>query len=216
MARQDRAERTRNAILDAAAEVFDERGFDGASLSDILARAGVTKGALYFHFSSKEELARVLATEPWGAVSPPDPSDEDAGLQTIIDMSHALAHSMWTNVRVRAGNRLVQEANFASPDPAVYEGWIKLVSDILVKAKVRGELRQEWDTEDVANWISAAFMGVQTQSAVLTGRADIHERLTIMWKIALPGLAPPRRVARFQPAGTVDYSAEPPQTAATA
>lgn len=212
MARQDRAERTRNAILDAAAEVFDERGFDGASLSDILARAGVTKGALYFHFSSKEELARALASEPWGAISLPE--SEDLGLQTVIDMSHALAHSMWTNVRVRAGNRLVMEANFASPDAAVYEGWIKLVNDLLVKAKARGDLRQEWDTQDVANWITATFMGVQTQSAVLTGRTDVHERLTTMWKIALPGLAPPRRVARFQPAGTVDYSAESPQAAA--
>jgi AcrR family transcriptional regulator len=212
LARQDRAERTRNAILDAAAEVFDERGFDGASLSDILARAGVTKGALYFHFSSKEELARALATEPWGSVSPP--TSEDAGLQTVIDMSHTLAHNMWTNVRVRAGNRLVMEANFASPDAAVYEGWIKLVNELLVKAKGRGDIRQEWNTEDVANWISAAFMGVQTQSAVLAGRSDIHDRLTIMWKIALPGLVPPRRVARFNPSGTVDWSTR--TTAATA
>ncbi|OLF05371.1 hypothetical protein BLA60_36745 [Actinophytocola xinjiangensis] len=215
MARQDRAERTRNAILDAAAEVFDERGFDGASLSDILARAGVTKGALYFHFSSKEELARALASEPWGAaVTVPD--NEDGGLQTVIDMSHALAHSMWTNVRVRAGNRLVMEANFASPDAAVYEGWIKLVGDLLSRAKDRGDVRQEWDTQEVANWISAAFMGVQTQSAVLTNRQDVHERLTVMWKIALPGLVPPRRVARFNPAGTTDWSAQRSQAAATA
>lgn len=215
MARQDRAERTRNAILDAAAEVFDERGFDGASLSDILARAGVTKGALYFHFSSKEELARALASEPWGAaVTVPD--NEDGGLQTVIDMSHALAHSMWTNVRVRAGNRLVMEANFASPDAAVYEGWIELVNDLLSKAKSRGDVRQEWDTQEVANWISAAFMGVQTQSAVLTNRRDVHERLTVMWKIALPGLVPPRRVARFDPSGTTDWAAEAPQAAATA
>lgn len=211
MARQDRAERTRNAILDAAAEVFDERGFDGASLSDILARAGVTKGALYFHFSSKEELARALAAEPWDAVSVP--VSEDGGLQTVIDMSHALAHSMWTNVRVRAGNRLVMEANFASPDAAVFEGWIKLVDELLTNAKNRGDLRQEWDTYEVANWISAAFMGVQTQSAFLTNRKDVHERLTVMWKIALPGLVAPRRVARFDPAGTTAWSADSPQAA---
>jgi AcrR family transcriptional regulator len=215
LARQDRAERTRNAILDAAAEVFDERGFDGASLSDILARAGVTKGALYFHFSSKEELARALASEPWTAVAAPE-SQEELGLQAVIDMSHALAHSMWTNVRVRAGNRLVMEANFNSPDAAVFEGWIKLVDEQLVKAQGRGDLRPEWNTQDVANWVSATFMGVQTQSAVLTGRNDVHERLTIMWKIALPGLVPPRRVARFEPAGTVNWSAEDPATVATA
>jgi AcrR family transcriptional regulator len=212
LARQDRAERTRNAILDAAAEVFDERGFDGASLSDILARAGVTKGALYFHFSSKEELARALVAEQWVAID--TPLAEEAGLQDVIDMSHALAHSMWTNVRVRAGNRLVIEANFASPDAAVYERWIEIVDELLVKAKRHGDLRQEWDTRDVANWVSATFMGVQTQSAVLTGRNDVHERLTIMWRIALPGLVPPRRVARFVPAGTLTWDNQPTSTAA--
>ncbi|MCT2582805.1 ScbR family autoregulator-binding transcription factor [Actinophytocola gossypii] len=216
MARQDRAERTRNAILDAAAEVFDERGFDGASLSDILARAGVTKGALYFHFSSKEELARALASEPWSAVTLPA-ADSDLGLQAVIDMSHALAHNIWTNVRVRAGNRLVMEANFASPDAKVFEDWIKLVAELLENARTRGDLRQEWDAKDVANWVSASFMGVQTQSAVLAARHDIHDRLTTMWRIALPGLVPPRRVARFRPAGTIDWPAHrAADTAATA
>jgi AcrR family transcriptional regulator len=214
LARQDRAERTRNAILDAAAEVFDERGFDGASLSDILARAGVTKGALYFHFSSKEELARALVSEQWVAIDTPDP--EAAGLQDVIDMSHALAHSMWRNVRVRAGNRLVTEANFASPDATVYQRWIDIVDGLLAKAKQDGDLRQEWDTRDVANWVSAAFLGVQTQSAVLTGRDDVHQRLTIMWRIALPGLVPPRRVARFSPAGTLDWDTQSTSAAATA
>lgn len=216
MARQDRAERTRNAILDAAAAVFDERGFDGASLSEILSKAGVTKGALYFHFSSKEELARALIAEQWAAVSLPMPEKEDVTLQTVIDMSHALAHSMWTNVRVRAGNRLVIEANFASPEAEVYLRWIDIVHDVLVKAKENGDLRAEWDTRDVANWVSAAFMGVQTQSAVLTGRDDVHHRLAIMWRIALPGLVPPRRVARFVPAGTLRWDVEESGTAATA
>src|SRR5262249_39937193 len=79
--RQDRAERTRNAILEAAAVVFDERGFNGASLSDILAKAGVTKGALYFHFSSKEELARAIVEEQF-SVDLPFVDFTSPGLQT--------------------------------------------------------------------------------------------------------------------------------------
>src|SRR5689334_12795925 len=93
LARQDRAERTRTAILDAAAAVFDERGFSGASLSDILTKAGVTKGALYFHFSSKEELARAVIEEQFSA-DLPFVSFDDPGFQTVIDMSHALAHNL--------------------------------------------------------------------------------------------------------------------------
>jgi AcrR family transcriptional regulator len=199
--RQDRAERTRNAILDAAAVVFDERGFNGASLSDILAKAGVTKGALYFHFSSKEELARAIVEEQF-SVDLPFVDFTNPGLQTLIDMSHALAHNLRNNVRVRAGARLVIEANFADPTPDPYLRWIESAHTVLESAKAKGDLRAEWNPLDVANWISAVFMGVQTQSDVLTGRADVHERLTDLWKIALPGLVPPRRLARFQPSGS--------------
>lgn len=58
MARQERAIRTRRALLVAAAEVFDEVGYEAATISDVLKKSGMTKGALYFHFTSKEELAQ--------------------------------------------------------------------------------------------------------------------------------------------------------------
>ncbi len=203
MARQDRAERTRNAILNAAAEVFDKRGFNGASLSDILAKAGVTKGALYFHFASKEELAQALIEEQWTDLPGVDYSDP--GLQTLIDMSHAFGHNLWKNVRVRASNRLVGEANFAAPAPGVYRRWNGLIEDVLKAAQARGDLRKELDTERVAVWLGGAFLGVQYQSGVLTGHADIHERITDMWEICLPGLVPARRLSRFIPFGTIQW-----------
>ncbi len=53
MARQERAVRTRHAVVQAAAQVFAERGYAAATIAEILDRAGVTKGALYFHFDSK-------------------------------------------------------------------------------------------------------------------------------------------------------------------
>jgi AcrR family transcriptional regulator len=203
LARQDRAERTRNAILDAAAEVFDERGFNGASLSEILAKAGVTKGALYFHFASKEELAHALIEEQWSNLPGVDYSEP--GLQTLIDMSHAFGHNLWKNVRVRASNRLVGETTFAAPAPDVYRRWNGVINDILKAAQARGDVRKELDTERVAVWIGGAFLGIQTQSGILTGRADIHERITDMWEICMPGLVPPRRLSRFVAAGTIQW-----------
>jgi AcrR family transcriptional regulator len=202
LARQDRAERTRNAILDAAAAVFDERGFVGASLSEILAKAGVTKGALYFHFSSKEELAMALVDEQWRTGGLPLVDLDDASLQTVIDISHAFAQNIRHNVRARACNRLVLEANFSRPTAEVYERWIRLLTDILSKAKERGDLRTEWEPALVADWVAATFLGIQSQSEVFSGMTDLHDRLTVLWRIALPGLAPPRRVSRFQPAGS--------------
>jgi AcrR family transcriptional regulator len=207
LARQDRAERTRNTILDAAAAVFTEKGFAGASLSEILAEAGVTKGALYFHFSSKEELAMALIEELWKADLPD--ADGEVTLQTIIDMSHAFAHNIRNDVRVRASNRLVLEANFSRPAPEVYQRWIGILTDVLTQARERGDLRSEWDPAVVADWVSATFVGLASQSEVFTGMSDLHERLTVQWRIALPGLVPPRRVSRFDPAGTVPWDGGP-------
>jgi len=46
----------RARVLDAAVELFAERGYDGTSVSQVIARAGVAKGGFYHHFASKEAL----------------------------------------------------------------------------------------------------------------------------------------------------------------
>ncbi len=53
---QQRAEETRSRILDAAGELFAEHGYDATSVADICAQAGVTKGAFYHHFESKQAV----------------------------------------------------------------------------------------------------------------------------------------------------------------
>ena len=63
MAIQQRAVLTRARVLTAAAEVFARTGFLAASMNDIVDQAGVTKGAVYFHFPSKEALAVAIVEE---------------------------------------------------------------------------------------------------------------------------------------------------------
>lgn len=61
--RSPKAERTRAELLAAARRVFAERGYEGASVGDVAAAAGYTKGAVYANFGSKEELFLELARE---------------------------------------------------------------------------------------------------------------------------------------------------------
>ncbi|WP_435060255.1 TetR family transcriptional regulator [Streptomyces sp. bgisy060] len=74
MARQERAVRTRRTVLEAAAAVFDERGYKAATIADILKRADVTKGALYFHFASKRALAQGILDEQFSQAEVPHAS----------------------------------------------------------------------------------------------------------------------------------------------
>ncbi len=61
--RRARVDRTRADLIAAAGRVFAGRGFEGASVGDIAAEAGYTKGALYAHFGSKGDLFIALARE---------------------------------------------------------------------------------------------------------------------------------------------------------
>ena len=54
------AEITRNRLLDAAQEVFDMKGVTGASLSDVAQAAGLTRGAIYWHFENKVDLFNAM------------------------------------------------------------------------------------------------------------------------------------------------------------
>ena len=60
LSRQERKSQTRERLLDAAAQVFARRGFEAASLDEVAAAAGYTKGAVYSNFASKTALVIAL------------------------------------------------------------------------------------------------------------------------------------------------------------
>src|SRR5436853_1230624 len=73
---REQAVRTRERILDAAAQLFRERGFDGIGVADLMKAAGLTHGGFYGHFRSKGDLAaeacsRAMAgaSEEWAALA---------------------------------------------------------------------------------------------------------------------------------------------------
>ena len=63
--RERRLERTRSLLLDAAEDVFAEKGFIAATLDDIAHAAGYTKGAIYKHFAAKEDLFLAVSDRYW-------------------------------------------------------------------------------------------------------------------------------------------------------
>ena len=63
MVRQARSEATRRKIITSAVELFNEIGYPATGLGDIIERAEMTKGALYYHFDSKETLATAIIEE---------------------------------------------------------------------------------------------------------------------------------------------------------
>ncbi|HEY3739371.1 MAG TPA: TetR/AcrR family transcriptional regulator [Bryobacteraceae bacterium] len=60
-----KGEQTRQKIVEAAAPIFNRRGYEGSSINDLMAATGLKKGGIYRHFSSKEELAAEAFDYTW-------------------------------------------------------------------------------------------------------------------------------------------------------
>ena len=212
MAKQVRSEITRAAIIRGAAEAFDRFGYGGTSLSDVIALAGVTKGALYFHFSSKQELAQAVIQRQhaWSVGPAQEQLDGDApGLEAVIHLSQRLASQLVHDPVVRAGVRLTLETgtfDTAMPDP--YQEWIDATTGLLHRAVEAGDLRQGVQPATLARFVVGAFTGVQVLSQVLTGREDLRERVEEMWALLLPGLVPEPRLPHFQRLARTGLAAE--------
>ncbi|PBC35045.1 TetR family transcriptional regulator [Rhodococcus sp. ACS1] len=204
MTQQSRAQVTRAHIVRGAAEVFDRSGYDGASVGEIIAAAGLTKGALYFHFSSKEELARfVIAEQHRTSISAVEAigCESAPALEQIVMLCHEMARQIVEDPIVRAGIRITLELSAEDRGPAgPYLDWITACQELAVRAVSEGDLRSDLDPPMFARFVIGAFTGVQTVSQVLAHRADLEQRVDEMWRVVLPGVMPADRQHRI---GTV-------------
>ncbi|MGW0497359.1 ScbR family autoregulator-binding transcription factor [Streptomyces sp. NPDC003007] len=194
MARQERAIRTRRTILEAAAAVFDERGYTSATIGEILDRAGVTKGALYFHFGSKEELAVGVFEEQLAITLPPQSSK----LQDLVDSGLVMARRLRSEPLVRAsvGLALDQGARDLDRTPA-FQMWVDQNVQLLGEAKTRGELLQHVDVEETAELLVGSFSGVQLLSQLRCQRRDLERRVVVLFEHFLPSITVPAVLARL-------------------
>ncbi|MFF0292698.1 ScbR family autoregulator-binding transcription factor [Kitasatospora sp. NPDC004615] len=193
MAIQDRAIRTRKTIVAAAAKVFEEHGYQAATIMQILKEAGVTKGALYFHFKSKEDLARgVLAEQGQTAELP----DRNIKAQQLVDLVMLHAHRLQTDPLVRASvrltlNSLEQDLDRSGP----FQEFGRICRSILAAAKEQGELLPHVDVAEASDVVVGSFGGIQAMSEALTGYQDLDRRAQSLLRYLLPSIVVPSVLA---------------------
>jgi AcrR family transcriptional regulator len=162
------SERTRKRLLLAASREIYRSGFQSASLDTILAIAGVTKGALYYHFKSKEELGysvveEVIASNVRGRWVRPLQSGKDP-IDALID---AVQRIPVRPVDVRGGcqlNNLAQEmspldAGFRKRLAIIFEAWREAVASVLREGQTRGIVRRDLEPANAAGLLIAMVEG---------------------------------------------------------
>ncbi len=201
MAKQERAVRTREALLRSAAEIFDTDGFVSASLSAICNRAGVSSGALHFHFASKGALADAIeqaAEQRLRLITGPDPGADERSeaspadvdpIQNLVDTSRRLFDQLNNDVVLRAGFTLGCEPSWQSRVD-LHGQWRDWIESALRHASDLGALAEGTKPEDVVTVVAASTVGFEA-----LGRKDpawlSQERLGQFWQFMLPRLVPP-------------------------
>ncbi|HKR50935.1 MAG TPA: ScbR family autoregulator-binding transcription factor [Pseudonocardiaceae bacterium] len=190
---QPRARATRLAILTAAAEHFARNGYHATSLDRVLADSGGTKGALYFHFASKEALARAVITElvqRWENlrvhVSDRGLDPLSALLALVDDMIAELIDSPIVRGGIRLLNDLPMHPDDARGHCAFGE---RDTLALLTEAARVGLLREGIEPEPVARQIVALLAGHRQICEYLGNRQELWQRVDEAWGLLLPAIS---------------------------
>ncbi|MER5445188.1 ScbR family autoregulator-binding transcription factor [Streptomyces sp. NPDC002766] len=201
MARQLRAEQTRATIITAAAELFDRRGYESTSLSDIVEHAQVTKGALYFHFAAKEDLAHAimeLQSRASREVAKEVESRGYSSLETLMRITFGISRMSVEGPIQRAGLRLATGPVEVRPPLAhPFTEWRDLASRKLYGAVKESDIHPDIDVEATAHALVSWFVGTRVVGRTLEPVARQPRRVAEMWQVMIRGLVPVTRRARY-------------------
>ncbi|WP_328422256.1 ScbR family autoregulator-binding transcription factor [Streptomyces sp. NBC_00443] len=201
MVRQERAIRTRRAILETAARMFNELGYEGSTIGMLIERVQLTRGGVYFHFTSKEQLARAVLDE---AVTREGLMPQTLKLQEWVDLALLLAYRVPREPVLSASIQLSVDPKARSLFGTRWPDWIAVSTDMLTEAKARGELRLHVDPAQVARLVVGAWTGVQLVTETLPGR-DLSHEVSALFALVLPSVVPADVLAKLD---TSHYRAE--------
>jgi len=175
MARKVDKEQRQTELLEAAIEVFAQRGYQATTMDDIAERAGVSKGMLYIYFKNKEALfgavfrwyGQMISQTMLGAIT--DIDDEIEQLQRIaaiwgeIAVEHRdyvpLFLDFWAAASVRG-----MRSDYADDLATMYEEYRNLIAGIIEQGQRKGVFKKEADAQAAAYLLVGGMDGIFIQS----------------------------------------------------
>jgi AcrR family transcriptional regulator len=202
MATQKRAEVTRRALLHAAAEVFTRRGYADTKLSEVLTQALATKGALYFHYGSKEELARAVieeGTRRFTAVCTPHLASPTPAFEAMIGISFVTVDAALNDAVMGATFRLITEmGDYRSSETDTFATWISTYQLLARRAIDEGDLREDTDPDAVGQLLVELFAGARLLATATDNPATLPTRTAMAWDLLLPVLVTTPKIDYFR------------------
>ena len=167
-----KGERTRRKIVEAAAPIFNQRGYEGSSLNDLMEATGLKKGGIYRHFTSKEELAAEAFDYTWEAAWNARLLHLDDKANGIEKLKQLIANFVEHRSPVAGGCPILNTAIDADDGNTVLRGrvakalrsWLSRLQVIVERARENRETRPGVDGRAVATLIVASLEGALMMS----------------------------------------------------
>ncbi|MFD5749010.1 ScbR family autoregulator-binding transcription factor [Streptomyces sp. NPDC127033] len=203
--KQERAVRTRERVLSAAAQAFAAKGYPAVTILDVAEAAGITKGAVYFHYENKDALALTVTEQFYRRIGEVADAVEQLSLPPLGAVAELLlrtATAFRDETVIQAGARLQLERQLIDVQlPLPYEAYTERITSWLARERAAGTRDDLPLADTLATVLVSAFFGAQHISWVLNNRADLVERTTDLVRTIIPsaeediGLCPsaPRR-----------------------
>jgi AcrR family transcriptional regulator len=148
--------------------MFAERGYVDTTMAELIARSGLTKGAFYFHFSSKDELALAVLEEKqrqWIDSVQTAISAESRAVDQFRSVASALVHLHRVDPSAFSVARLTRDLahvpDFTERLRDQMRAWLGLLTDLIAQAQSDGDLSPAVDAGDLATVLVAATDGLK-------------------------------------------------------
>lgn len=193
------AEKTRLAVLESALDVFSDKGYAKATFDEIAARAGFTKGAVYWYFRNKADLVAALIVEYTERKYQEVAAELSNGntLDDLLEYFIQWADAGAKDLRFSRFQRFVMcqmewsEAVLNRVDKTIMttRNWhLEKVNQVLVECKEQGLLKDGVDIDVIAQVIISTYMGIVFSSISKRATYDLVEMVRTGLTLLFNGL----------------------------
>jgi TetR/AcrR family transcriptional repressor of nem operon len=191
-----KGELTRQRIIEEAAPIFNQRGFAGCSMQDVLDATGLEKGGVYRHFESKEELAAEAFRYAWARVAKARREGQDAIPGAVEKLKYSVRRFAETPGVFPGGCPLMNTAIDADDgNPllrslvcAAMKEWKARMASIVEDGIASGEIGKEVEPRRIANSMIAMLEGALMISRLEGNRTAIEDARKTL-EMMLDGIA---------------------------
>jgi TetR/AcrR family transcriptional repressor of nem operon len=179
-----KGQETKHEIVRKAAPLFNQKGYSGTSLSDLMDATGLQKGGIYRHFSGKEELATAAFDYSWQRAV----SGRLDGVEDLPDSVDQLKKMIDNFVEIRSGlvpggcplmNTAVEaddgNAKLRARARKALQAWTGRLSKITADGIGKRQIKSHLDPKRLSQWIIGSLEGALLISRLQNDNGPLHD-----------------------------------------